>query len=150
MATMQKFLVEMRSLENYGAHTGDGKASSGNAHWKLKCGLCYAIEASSRGNAMAYAMAKYGCNDLGFKVFPESVVPLDHHVAEWEGKLANARFRLSAVRDQLRDADMLGLSEEKVDSLRDDEHDLLYEVDLCERHLNMGGHPYWVDGGVAA
>ena len=151
MATMQKFLVSMMYLENYGAHNGDGLASSGNAQWRLKAGMCYAIEASSHGNAMAYAMAKHGENGLAGKTFPESVVLLEQHIDKWATELDRARFHLSMVREQLRNADMVGLPQEKVDSLQCEEQSLEADIANCEGQLNMNErYPHWVDGGVAA
>jgi hypothetical protein len=38
------FIVMTQTLENYGAHSEDGKFSSGNAYWKFKGGDTYLVE----------------------------------------------------------------------------------------------------------
>ena len=66
-----KFVISTQCLENYGAHLEDGKFTSGNAYWKMKGGSDYIVEGLTRiQDAVAYVMAKYGENDLGYKEFP--------------------------------------------------------------------------------
>ena len=66
-----KFVISTQTLENYGAHCEDGKFSSGNAYWKMKGGTDYVVEGLDRiQDAVAFVMAKFGENDLGYKVFP--------------------------------------------------------------------------------
>ena len=38
------FIVSTQVLENYGAHSEDGKFSSGNHYWKFKAGSEYLVE----------------------------------------------------------------------------------------------------------
>ena len=38
-----KFAIHTQTLENYGAHSEDGKFSSGNHYWKFKPGTTYIV-----------------------------------------------------------------------------------------------------------
>ena len=38
-----KFVISTQYMENYGAHSEDGKFCSGNAYWKMKGGSDYIV-----------------------------------------------------------------------------------------------------------
>jgi hypothetical protein len=79
-----KFVITTQIMENYGAHTGDGKFSSGNAYWKMKGGTDYVVEGLTRiQDAVAFVMAKFSENDLGYKEFPVKFSTFE----EWEDAL---------------------------------------------------------------
>ena len=79
-----KFVITTQVMENYGAHTGDGKFSSGNAYWKMKGGTDYVVEGLTRiQDAVAFVMAKFSENDLGYKEFPVKFSTFE----EWEDAL---------------------------------------------------------------
>lgn len=79
-----KFVITTQVMENYGAHTGDGKFSSGNAYWKMKGGTDYVVEGLTRiQDAVAFVMAKFSENDLGYKEFPIKFSTFE----EWEDAL---------------------------------------------------------------
>ena len=49
------FIVSTQVLENYGAHSEDGKFASGNHYWKFKVGSEYLVEDLDREqDAMAF------------------------------------------------------------------------------------------------
>jgi hypothetical protein len=78
------FIVTTQVLENYGAHSEDGKYSSNNAYWKMKGGTDYLVEDLKRPqDAMAFVMAAFSSNNLGYKEFPIEVVPY----VEWKADL---------------------------------------------------------------
>lgn len=69
------FVVRTQILENYGAHCEDGKFSSGNAYWKMKGGTDYIVTDLDRPqDAMAFVMAAFSENGLGYKEFPVEVM----------------------------------------------------------------------------
>jgi hypothetical protein len=69
------FVVRTQILENYGAHCEDGKFSSGNAYWKAKGGTDYIVTDLDRAqDAMAFVMAAFSENGLGYKEFPIAVM----------------------------------------------------------------------------
>ena len=81
---MQDFVISTQTIENYGAHAGDGKFSSGNAYWKFKGGTDYIVSGLDRiADAAAFVMAKAGENSLGYKEFPIEMQTYD----EWVAKL---------------------------------------------------------------
>ena len=68
------FVVTTQILENYGAHSEDGKFASGNAYWKMKGGNDYIVRHVERAqDAMAFVMAKFSENNIYFKEFPIEV-----------------------------------------------------------------------------
>lgn len=78
-----QYVVKTQHLENYGAHSEDGRYASGNAYWKFKGGDDYIVSDVDRpADAMAFVMAKYSENNLGFKVFPTEVLMIDEWVDE--------------------------------------------------------------------
>lgn len=78
------FVVKTQILENYGAHSEDGKFSSGNAYWKMKGGNEYIVSDVTRPqDAMAFVAAKYMENNIYFKEFPFDVITWD----EWQVEL---------------------------------------------------------------
>ena len=82
MAT--SFVVTTQFLENYGAHTEDGKFVSNNAYWKFKGGTDYLVSgAGTPANAMAFLQAylsmKGMSSTIGGKEFPTEV----RSYAEW-------------------------------------------------------------------
>ena len=42
------YVISTQTLENYGAHSEDGKHSSGNAYWKFKGGNDYIVSTLDR------------------------------------------------------------------------------------------------------
>ena len=80
-----KFVISTQNLENYGAHSEDGKFSSGNAYWKFKGGTDYVVEGLERiQDATAYVAALCIENSIGYKEFPVEM----QSYAEWEAKQA--------------------------------------------------------------
>ncbi len=80
------FVVKTQILENYGAHSDDGKFASGNAYWKMKGGNEYIVRDVERPqDAMAFIAAKYMVNDLYCKEFPIEAVTWK----EWQNELMN-------------------------------------------------------------
>ena len=66
-----KYVVSTQFLENYGAHSEDGKFSSGNAYWKMKGGTDYIVSGLDRiQDAVAFVAAKEMHNSIGAKEFP--------------------------------------------------------------------------------
>jgi hypothetical protein len=66
-----KFVVSTQFLENYGAHSEDGKFSSGNAYWKMKGGSDYLVQDLDRiQDAVAFVAAVAMQNGIGAKEFP--------------------------------------------------------------------------------
>jgi hypothetical protein len=75
------FVVTTQVLENYGAHSEDGKFASGNAYWKMKGGNGYLVKDIDRAqDAMAFVMAAFSENEIGYKEFPVAVESVD----EWK------------------------------------------------------------------
>ena len=78
------FVVKTQILENYGAHSEDGKFASGNAYWKMKGGNEYIVRDLDRPqDAMAFVAAKFTENNIAFKEFPIEVITHD----EWQAEL---------------------------------------------------------------
>lgn len=79
-----KFVVTTQILENYGAHCESGKHSEGHSYWKFKGGSDYIVDGVDRpADAMAFVMAAFADNNLGFKEFPTDVKTF----AEWVNDL---------------------------------------------------------------
>jgi len=69
------YVVKTQILENYGAHSEDGKFSSGNAYWKMKGGNEYIVRDLNRPqDAMAFVAAKSITNTINWKEFPVEVI----------------------------------------------------------------------------
>jgi hypothetical protein len=65
------YVVTTQFLENYGAHTEDGRFSSGNAYWKFKGGSDYVVDGLDREqDAVAFVAALCIQNNLACKEFP--------------------------------------------------------------------------------
>ena len=78
------FVVTTQILENYGAHSEDGKFASGNAYWKMKGGTDYIVRDVDRAqDAMAFVAAKFTINNIALKEFPVSVQTWE----EWQADL---------------------------------------------------------------
>ena len=78
------FVVKTQILENYGAHSADGKFSNGNAYWKMKGGNEYIVNDVERPqDDMAFIAAKYMVNDLHCKEFPLEAITWK----EWQNEL---------------------------------------------------------------
>ena len=78
------FVVKTQILENYGAHSEDGKFANGNAYWKMKGGNEYIVRDLDRPqDAMAFVAAKFIENTIGWKEFPIAVITHD----EWQEEL---------------------------------------------------------------
>ena len=66
-----QFVITTQFLENYGAHSEDGKFSSGNAYWKMKGGTDYCVSGLDRiQDAVAFVAAIAIENSLYAKEFP--------------------------------------------------------------------------------
>ena len=81
------FVVTTQFLENYGAHSEDGKFASGNAYWKFKGGTDYLVSgAGTAANAMAFVQAylamKGMSSTIGGKEFPTKVFTFSEWM-EW-------------------------------------------------------------------
>lgn len=78
------FIVTTQTLENYGAHCEDGRFASGNAYWKMKGGNDYLVRGVDRPqDAMAFVMAAFSENNIGYKEFPVEVQTM----SEWRETL---------------------------------------------------------------
>jgi hypothetical protein len=65
------FVITTQFLENYGAHSEDGKFKSGNAYWKMKGGSDYLVQDLDRiQDAVAFVAAIAMENGIGAKEFP--------------------------------------------------------------------------------
>ena len=68
------WVVHTQHLENYGAHSEDGKFANGNAYWKFKGGNTYLVTGlERRQDAMAFVAAQCMTNTLSWKEFPTEV-----------------------------------------------------------------------------
>jgi hypothetical protein len=68
---MTNFVITTQFLENYGAHSEDGKFASGNAYWKMKGGTDYLVTGLDRiQDAVAFVAAIAMENNLYAKEFP--------------------------------------------------------------------------------
>ncbi len=86
--THQKYrtLISTQCLENYGAHTENGKFEDGNAYWKFKGGDRYIISTNSSqvANAVAFLSAYLHKNQ---DVYGKEII-VDHEVIcdDWESE----------------------------------------------------------------
>ena len=77
------FIVHTQTLENYGAHSEDGKFSSGNAYWKFKGGSTYLVEDLDREqDAVAFVAALVMENGIGYKEYPADVQTVEEWLAD--------------------------------------------------------------------
>jgi hypothetical protein len=92
------FIVHTQTLENYGAHSEDGKFSTGNAYWKFKGGDTYLVEDLDRSqDAMAFVAALVMENGIGYKEYPSAV----QTVQEWSATLPDDAGEPQSTRDYL-------------------------------------------------
>jgi hypothetical protein len=76
-----KYVVITQHLENYGAHCESGKHAEGHSYWKFKGGSDYIVDGVDRpADAMAFVMAAFAANSLGFKEFPTEVKTFEEWV----------------------------------------------------------------------
>lgn len=76
------YVVSTQVLENYGAHCDTGKYSDGKQYWKFKSGSDYLVrDLDSAADAMAFVMAAFSENAVGWKEFPISVQPQSEWLA---------------------------------------------------------------------
>jgi hypothetical protein len=95
---MQNFVITTQFLENYGAHSEDGKFSSGNAYWKMKGGSDYLVQDLDRvQDAVAFVMAAFSENGLGAKEFPVEW----QTEAEWIAKLPDDADYRDFLKEQV-------------------------------------------------
>ena len=81
---MTKFVVITQGLENYGAHAESGAFADNNHYWKFKGGTTYIVSDVEREqDAVAFVMAAFSENGIGWKEFPTTVVDLE----EWKSDL---------------------------------------------------------------
>ena len=93
---MTKFAIHTQTLENYGAHSEDGKFSSGNHYWKFKVGSEYLVEDLDREqDAMAFVAALTMDNGIGFKECPCHI----QTVTEWAKELPDDAGEVQSCRD---------------------------------------------------
>jgi bisphosphoglycerate-independent phosphoglycerate mutase (AlkP superfamily) len=70
--------VQTQYLENYGAHSEDGKYNNGNAYWKFKGGdEIIVFNYDKEANAVALVAALVLDNQLYHKEFPRDWVEVD-------------------------------------------------------------------------
>lgn len=86
------YVISTQVLENYGAHTEDGRYVNGNARWKFKGGTDYLIKGLDRAaDAVAFAHAylnrKGGtdCNSIGHKEY----ICSHSHYDDWLDSIAD-------------------------------------------------------------
>ena len=80
---MTQFVVTTQILENYGAHEGEGRYRDGDSYWKFKGGEDYIVSDVDRpADAMAFVMAAFSENGLGYKEFPTQVVTYEEWLAD--------------------------------------------------------------------
>ena len=92
------YVVSTQILENYGSHCEDGKFSSGNAYWKMKGGSDYLVlDVERPADAMAFVMAAFSENSIGWKEFPITVVDLE----EWKSDLPSCEDYSKFLQEQL-------------------------------------------------
>lgn len=92
------FVVTTQVLENYGAHSEDGRYSSGNAYWKMKGGNDYLVKGVDRAqDAMAFVMAAFSENEIGYKEFPVEV----NEAWEWKSNLPDDKEYRKFLLEQL-------------------------------------------------
>lgn len=73
------YIITTQYLENYGAHSGSGKFSDGQAHWKFKGGEQYLISTKSQQYADAVAFLTAYLHERNNSVHSkEIVVSWDH------------------------------------------------------------------------
>lgn len=78
------FIVTTQTLENYGAHADTGRFADGTAYWKMKGGNDYLVKDIDRPqDAMAFVMAAFSENEVGYKEFPVEVKDMN----EWRETL---------------------------------------------------------------
>ena len=86
MLIKKAILVQTQYIENYGAHSENGKNVDGNAYWKFKGGEEYLVYGTSDrpANAMALVAALCIKNDLYGKEYPigYEVVDADYQPEE--------------------------------------------------------------------
>lgn len=76
-----KFVVTTQTLENYGSHCESGKYAEGHSYWKFKGGSDYIVDGVDRpADAMAFIMAAFAENSLGYKEFPIEVKTFEEWV----------------------------------------------------------------------
>ena len=68
---MTNYAIHTQVLENYGAHSESGKYADGHSYWKFKPGTTYIVsDCDSMQNAVAFVMAAFSENSLGWKEYP--------------------------------------------------------------------------------
>ena len=73
------YVITTQYMENYGAHSGSGKFSDGQAHWKFKGGEQYLISTESQQYANAVAFLTAYLHERNNSVHSkEIVVSWDH------------------------------------------------------------------------
>ena len=99
---MTRFVITTQFLENYGAHSEDGKFSSGNAYWKMKGGSDYCVSGLDRiQDDVAFVAALRIQNSLGAKEFPVEWKTY----AEWERDLPEDEDYREFLLEQLEHVD---------------------------------------------
>jgi hypothetical protein len=95
---MTNFVITTQFLENYGAHSEDGKFASGNAYWKMKGGSDYLVQDLDRiQDAVAFVAAVAMQNGIGAKEFPVEWCT----EAEWISKLPDDADYRDFLKEQV-------------------------------------------------
>lgn len=89
---MEKFVVHTQGMENYGAHQDSGKFSNNDHYWKFKGGTTYVVSGVERvQDAVAFIMAAFSDNDIGWKEFPchwttesEWLAEMSSDIQDWQ------------------------------------------------------------------
>jgi hypothetical protein len=86
-------VVHTQFLENYGAHAESGKFSDDNHYWKFKGGTTYVVDdLYSEADAVAFVMAAFSENSLGYKEYPSTTQSYD----EWLDTIIGRGYEDSA------------------------------------------------------
>lgn len=79
-----QYVIQTQILENYGAHSEDGKYANGNAYWKFKGGNDFLVsDVNSKADAMAFVAAICD-NTIYWKEFPTNACTYD----EWKESIS--------------------------------------------------------------
>ena len=82
---MTNFAIHTQVLENYGAHSESGKFADGHSYWKFKPGTTYIVsDCDSMQNAVAFVMAAFSENSLGWKEYPAEYMDIHEWIEELE------------------------------------------------------------------
>lgn len=82
---MTTYIIDTQGMENYGAHSEDGKFSNNNHYWKFKGGSSYKVTGLDRPqDAMAFIAAIGMENGIGWKEWPCEFKTLEEWEQQWD------------------------------------------------------------------